>query len=156
VLPAPLNTVSVNGITLSSQQNGATYQWIDCATNLPVPGAINQSFTTSEPTGNFAVIVTLEGCQDTSDCFFVDQSGLDEATLDFSVQPNPSTQDFQVTWTGQVLTLKLFDAAGKTVWEQGAEGLFQATIPAAAMASGVYYLRFGHPTGQQTTKILKY
>jgi hypothetical protein len=156
VLPAPLNTVSVNGITLSSQQNGATYQWIDCATNLPVPGAINQSFTTSEPTGNFAVIVTLEGCQDTSDCFFVDQSGLDEATLDFSVQPNPSTQDFQVTWTGQVLTLKLFDAAGKSVWEQGAEGLFQATIPAAAMASGVYYLRFGHPTGQQTTKILKY
>jgi hypothetical protein len=156
VLPAPLNTVSVNGITLSSQQNGATYQWIDCATNLPVPGAINQSFTTSEPTGNFAVVVTLEGCQDTSECFFVDQSGLDEATLDFSVQPNPSTQDFQVTWTGQVLTLKLFDAAGKTVWEQGAEGLFQATIPAAAMASGVYYLRFGHLSGQQTTKILKY
>jgi hypothetical protein len=156
VLPAPSNTVSVNGITLSSQQNGATYQWIDCATNLPVPGATNQSFTTTEPTGNFAVVVTLEGCQDTSDCFFVDQSGLDEANLDFSVQPNPSTQDFQVTWKGQVLTLRLFDAAGKTVWEQGTEGLFQATIPAATMASGVYYLQFGHRSGQQTTKILKY
>lgn len=156
VLPAPLNTVSVNGITLSSQQNGATYQWIDCATNLPVPGAINQSFTTSEPTGNFAVVVNLNGCQDTSNCFFVDQSGMDEATLDFSVQPNPSTHDFQVVWTGQVITLRLFDAAGKTVWEQGTDGMFQATIPAATMASGVYYLRFGLPSGQQTTKILKY
>ncbi len=156
VLPAPLNTVSVNGITLSSQQNGATYQWIDCATNLPVPGAINQSFTTSEPTGNFAVIVTLEGCQDTSECFFVDQSGTEEATLDFTVHPNPSTEDIQVSWKGQVIALRVFDATGKTVWEQGTEGMSHATIPTSAMASGVYYLRFGHPTGQQTTKILKY
>ncbi|MFN5735861.1 MAG: reprolysin-like metallopeptidase [Flavobacteriales bacterium] len=156
VLPAPLNTVSVNGITLSSQQNGATYQWIDCATNLPVPGAINQSFTTSEPTGNFAVIVTLEGCQDTSDCFFVDQSGLDEATLDFSVQPNPSTQDFQVTWTGQVLTLKLFDAAGKTVWEKSTQGVSEAIIPSHHIAAGVYYLNASHSQGEYTSKIMKY
>ncbi len=44
-------TVSVNGNTLSANQTGATYQWIDCDGNTPISGATTNTFTaTTVPT----------------------------------------------------------------------------------------------------------
>lgn len=156
VLPIPNNGVTMVGITLSAQQNGATYQWINCTTNQPVPGAINQSFTTTEPTGTFAVVIAQNGCQDTSDCFFVDQSGLQESAIDYTIQPNPSTNDVMISWNGHVSLLRLFDASGKTIWERNTEGEMNAVVPGYALAAGVYYLTLEHAGGRQTAKLLKH
>ncbi|NDB35940.1 MAG: T9SS C-terminal target domain-containing protein, partial [Flavobacteriia bacterium] len=156
VLPIPSNGVTMVGITLSAQQNGATYQWINCTTNQPVPGAINQSFTTTEPTGTFAVVIAQNGCQDTSDCFFVDQSGLQESAIDYTIQPNPSTNDVMISWNGHVSLLRLFDASGKTIWERNTEGEMNAVVPGYALAAGVYYLTLEHAGGTQTAKLLKH
>ena len=156
VLPMPNNGVTVTGITLSAQQNGATYQWINCTTNQPVQGATNQSFTTSQPSGNFAVVITQNGCQDTSDCFFVDQSGLQETAIDYSIQPNPSTNDVMISWNGTVNALRLVDASGKTVWERNTEGEMNAVVPGYALAAGVYYLTLEHAGGRQTAKLMKH
>jgi hypothetical protein len=156
VLPLPNNGVTVAGITLSAQQNGATYQWINCTTNQPVPGATNQSFTTTEPTGNFAVIVTLNGCQDTSTCFFVDQSGLEDIGLQYAIHPNPSAEDIVVSWEGEVQSLQLLDAAGKLVYLVETIGKNEITLSSASMAAGVYYVALRHAKGTSTAKILKY
>jgi hypothetical protein len=83
--------VSLNVNTLTANSTGAQYQWIDCATNQPVAGATQQSFT---PTynGNFAVIITNGNCSDTSSCTSVSHVSLHEITSStYSVQPNPTT-----------------------------------------------------------------
>ena len=64
---SPVDTsVSLVGVTLTAATGGATYQWIDCDNgSLPIAGATGQSFMPSA-NGNYAVIVTVNGCSDTS------------------------------------------------------------------------------------------
>ncbi len=83
--------VSLNVNTLTSNETGAQYQWIDCATNQQIANATQQSFT---PTlsGNFAVVVINGNCSDTSSCTSVLQVSIDEKTSNtLSVQPNPTS-----------------------------------------------------------------
>jgi gliding motility-associated-like protein len=60
-------TIFEQNDTLFCNQFGATYQWIDCASSLPIPNATMQ-FYAPPVTGNYAVIVYLNACEDTSEC----------------------------------------------------------------------------------------
>ena len=83
-------SVTVNAPTFSANASGATYQWINCSTNQPVSGANNQNFTATSP-GNYAVIVTQNGCTDTSACYSAGNVGLEYLSLNtVKVYPNPT------------------------------------------------------------------
>jgi len=90
----PVNTsVSLLGTTLISQQSNAQYQWVDCDNAFaPVLGAVNQTYTATA-NGNYAVIVTYEGCSDTSNCVAVTTVGLPgrHEGKQFRIQPNPAS-----------------------------------------------------------------
>ncbi|MBL0046936.1 MAG: T9SS type A sorting domain-containing protein [Bacteroidetes bacterium] len=78
---------------LSSAATGASFQWIDCANgNLPIAGETAATFTATA-NGNYALIVTQNGCSDTSACFTVLNIGAAD-NLAFltsvSIYPNPS------------------------------------------------------------------
>lgn len=78
--PMPSNNVIQNGATLTADQFGPMYQWVNCDSAFAViPGATNQSFTPMN-TGNYALIVNLNGCVDTSACYLVDYTGMEEVT----------------------------------------------------------------------------
>lgn len=82
-LDLTINTVdpsaTQNGGTLTANQAGATYQWLDCDNgNAVIPGETAQSFSPVTITGNYAVEVTMNGCADTSGCFFIDLTGIEE------------------------------------------------------------------------------
>ncbi|MBK7635224.1 MAG: hypothetical protein IPJ13_13790 [Saprospiraceae bacterium] len=47
-------SIDNNEDTLMSNQNGVNYQWIDCDTNIDIPGAIFQTFNPSKD-GRYAV-----------------------------------------------------------------------------------------------------
>ena len=67
----PIVTASIVGATITANQNGATYQWIDCNNgNTPIAGQTNQSFTATV-SGNYSVIVTQNNCSDTSSCYSI-------------------------------------------------------------------------------------
>ena len=71
---------SQSNSVLTADQTGATYQWLDCDdNNAIINGETNQSYTPAV-TGNYAVEVTLNGCVDTSACFLVDYTGIEELT----------------------------------------------------------------------------
>lgn len=62
------NTLTVTSSTLTANQTGATYQWVDCDNaNSPISGETGQSFT---PTieGNYAVEITEGTCVYMSSC----------------------------------------------------------------------------------------
>lgn len=75
------NTVTVTGATIASNEAGAAYQWMDCDDNFaPIAGEINQSYTATAITGNYAVEITVQGCVATSACELIDFSGIEELT----------------------------------------------------------------------------
>jgi hypothetical protein len=86
------NGVSLNGATLTASATGASYQWIDCNdNNAPISGATTQTFTPAQ-NGNYAVVITVNGCSDTSACVAVTTVGLDDIKTDlFRVYPNPAS-----------------------------------------------------------------
>jgi hypothetical protein len=89
VTPSNLIAITMDN-SASAVATGVTYQWINCAGNVPIAGATNQSFSASE-SGSFAVIVSDGECSDTSECFTADLSGIDGLnTSGFSIVPNPS------------------------------------------------------------------
>ena len=50
--------------------DGATYRWINCGTNLPVPDE-TENWMKVIGTGNYALETTIGGCVDTSECVTV-------------------------------------------------------------------------------------
>jgi len=86
--------IALSGIDLTAGPAGAIYQWINCQTNLPVPGATNQTFTPSS-NGDYAVIVDQGGCLDTSVCETVTVVGLEvENVPGPQLYPNPNDGHF--------------------------------------------------------------
>ena len=70
--------VTNNDPTLTVDQFGLSYQWIDCNNNFAIiPGETNQSFTPVQ-IGSYAVILSGNGCTDTSSCFLIETIGVDE------------------------------------------------------------------------------
>jgi|GEM_PF-3623826 len=83
-----------NASTIVSINNSAdSYTWINC-TNLQLTGATGQIFN-APANGSYAVIVSENGCTDTSACVVISTLGLAETVLtDLTIYPNPNNGDF--------------------------------------------------------------
>ena len=153
----PSNGISQNGITLTATAIGVTYQWIDCITNQPVVGATNQSFTTTEALGTYAVIVTANGCSDTSTCISVDQSGLNEGDFNIGLLPNPATESVLIQWNSDAVeVIELLDEAGKIVRRVLVTDNTQAVeFSLTHIAAGVYHVRLRGAERVAIQKLIK-
>jgi hypothetical protein len=141
VNPLPDVTVNNNADTLTANNAGATYQWIDCNNNnAPISGATNQSFTPAS-SGSYAVIVTLNGCSDTSACQTVTITGISThalSKLSFSIYPNPNRGNFTIQ-TDRGGEFELMDITGKvinTYTITNSQQTVNETLPA-----GMYFVR---------------
>ena len=123
---------------------------------MSIPGATNQSFTTTEISGTYAVIVSLGQCADTSDCFTVDQSDLSEVAIHLVIQPNPTAESVTISWQGDMEELILTDASGKTLRRITVAGLSQLSINLKEYAAGIYYMDAYQLKGRQCYKLIKF
>lgn len=149
---------SVNGITITSAATNATWQWINCATNLPVSGATSASFTPAA-NGSYAVIVTQNGCSDTSACTVINSLGLDQLTLNelIVISPNPSKgifvmYDQHTALSGELVTVT--NVLGETVYSTRIKDL-KTNIDLSAATNGVYLVTVDSNYGKLITKIVK-
>ena len=136
-----INTaVGQAGPVLTSQQSGASYQWIDCLNgNAPVPGATGQTFTATA-NGQYAVVVTYSGCSDTSVCLNVTNVGFSEHNSNhFQVFPVPAGDQVHISFAGisQDIDAIITSAQGKIMWQGTLNGTV-ATVDTQKWPPGFY------------------
>ncbi len=152
----PMLTTTVNGQMITSDQLGATYQWLDCNNlNAPISGSINQSYT-SLVNGNYAVEVTLNGCVDTSDCVTITLTGVTQAENNnqLKIYPNPTTGLFRLSMSA-LGTVSVYNQDGKRIYILENEiSDNELSIDLSAYPKGVYMIQTITAEGVFTRKLV--
>jgi hypothetical protein len=131
--------------TISSNAQGATYQWVNCTDSSSVAGA-TQSFFVPASNGDYAVIVTANGCSLWSQCVSVQGIGIEEFTR-VLLHPNPTSGLLNVPtqWTGE--HIEVSNLAGQSILSTTSED----KLDLSSMPTGVYLVR----CGAQYARIIK-
>ncbi|MFK7785401.1 MAG: T9SS type A sorting domain-containing protein, partial [Crocinitomicaceae bacterium] len=109
------NVFQTDNILTSSNANGGTYEWINCTTGAPIVGETGQEFIATT-NGDYAVVITLNGCSDTSNCVTVDNASIDKQFLEsISLYPNPTDGKFTIDFGEfkDVVSITLRDTRGR-------------------------------------------
>ncbi|MEM7039211.1 MAG: T9SS type A sorting domain-containing protein, partial [Bacteroidota bacterium] len=152
-------SVTVQNDSLISNATGATYQWIDCATGLPIPNQTSPAFVPTQ-NGNYAVAVTQNGCTDTSACTQMLVIGVDAMVepVSFLAYPNPTNGDISLEFaaTHEARTIHVFNALGQEVVRMRAPQTQRVDLHVPGSA-GTYFIRvIGENGNAATKKITKY
>ncbi|MDA7837092.1 LamG domain-containing protein, partial [Salibacteraceae bacterium] len=100
--------------SLEANADSATYQWIDCGTSLPIDSATFKLFV-AQSNGSYAVVVTQNGCTDTSSCYQIYNVGMESLNgIEASVFPNPSSNEITIQCSGD-FDFELLSIDGRTV-----------------------------------------
>jgi hypothetical protein len=132
--------------TLTSNQNAATYQWIDCATMTDITGATNQSYTAIS-NGNYAVVITNNGCSDTSLCYDIFSVGISKNAFatSINVYPNPANNsiNFNLSSFTPDEELLVTDIMGRAIYKELLKGI-NNTIDVSNWSEGVYFYQLSN------------
>nr|WP_321232278.1 M28 family peptidase [uncultured Psychroserpens sp.] len=150
------NTLTVTTTSLMSNQSSATYQWYNCATNMAISGATNQSFIPPS-NGNYAVEVTSGDCTERSGCILFNTLGLDSfLESDINVFPNPVKSNLHIETNIEIEGLKvnLYDISGKLMLNTSASESL-TTLNIKVLPQGIYFLNLVSSERSSTYKIIK-
>lgn len=148
-------TVSYVGGVLTANQNGVSYQWIDCSTMNPIIGETSQSFTPSS-NGTYAVNLSGTICDLNSDCYNISDLGLNEFNqLNLVLFPNPVSDKLNiVNNSGEELVLELYDNTGKLL-QTIVSSETKLTIGIQDKSAGIYQLKARSKFAERTFKIVR-
>jgi hypothetical protein len=155
-------SVTINGSTLISNANPATYQWVRCPSMQLINGETNQTFLPSQD-GSYAVIVNQNSCIDTSGCHTVTLTNItyNDNKISIVIYPNP---------TADVLTIKckgiptgnyfftITDVLGQKVKEKEvktANPAFIVRLDLKDLSTGIYFLNISSVDFHRVFKIEK-
>ncbi|BDS10475.1 T9SS-dependent choice-of-anchor J family protein [Aureispira anguillae] len=128
------------GITLSSNQPAASYQWLDCNnSNAAILGATAASFTPMA-SGDYAVKITVNNCVDTSACTNVIVSTIHSINdMELEIYPNPASSSLTINKNHlEIQKVQIIDMMGKLVSNNK---LIGNKIDIQSLTNGTYVLK---------------
>ena len=154
VTPSNLIAITMDN-SASAVATGVTYQWINCAGNVPIAGETNQTFIATV-NGSYAVIVSDGACSDTSECFTPDFSGISTINaVEFSILPNPSngivTIEFPTTISNAMITIT---ALNGQVIETFTSSSASSSRDLSFLNDGMYLITVATEIGNTTKRIV--
>ena len=152
-------TTTTTGTTITANNGSATYQWVDCDnSNQPISGATSQSFTPTA-TGNYAVVVTENGCSETSACENIIITGINEvnANNNIAVYPNPFNDVLTISSENSLsgTTVKIIAVTGQTLTETTIVSGNTYTFDLNNYAKGLYFVEINQNGSLNTLKVIK-
>ena len=136
----------------------ATYQWIDCGTMTPIPGANTISFLPNQ-TGWYACIVSQQGCSDTSGCYqiIIAPDAVNDYNMVSRLYPNPSKGSYQLELDKNYknVQLEIRTINGQLIWQKQYAQLKETSLELEA-ASGVYMLIIKQDNATQVQRLMKW
>lgn len=142
-------SVASSNDTLTSNQDAASYQWINCNATIQTIGDTNQHYTPTS-TGSYAVIVTKNGCTDTSTCVNFTISSIPNSSNQnaIAIYPNPSNTVvnfvFNNTQTNEV-QFQITNLVGQTMHQitrSLPSGKQQLSVDVSDLKNGTYLYRY--------------
>lgn len=132
-------SLSQNGSTISSLENQASFQWLDCTADTIIDGATNSSYTANR-NGDYAVIITKNNCVDTSACINITTVGINELSNEnvLELYPNPSNGKIFIN-SSENSEFSILNSIGEAIYRdkiQIGKNHFNLQLP-----SGLYFLR---------------
>lgn len=131
-------STTVTGFTITANETAATsYGWVDCSTGTQIVGENSGSYTATS-NGDYALIIQVDGCIDTSSCITISGVGInDEGTdLTMNVYPNPFSNKINIQNKNGTEYFELINAQGQLVWS----GKNIETADFTSLPQGVYVL----------------
>ena len=154
------DSVTINGASIltSNETNpNATFQWYQCVTPslLLFPGATSQDFF-ADGIGFYAVVITLNGCTDTSACEFVTSIQNQLLSSDINIFPNPTNENFTID-LGEIyqdIQVEIYSIDGKMITNQSFKNQQQINAKIETI-SGLYQVKVTTEKGVVNKIILK-
>jgi hypothetical protein len=163
-----INTISIDAtvsassdsttFTANYQSSNATYQWVRCPDYIGNMG--NSSTYSPTSSGSFALIVSEDGCSDTSECItYSPQLIINTPNSDFifNLYPNPVINNVIIKTTAydKPTTIRMLDLAGRQVnqWTLSpnqTELNLHLTEP-----RGIYFMELNGPNGKLKIPFIK-
>jgi large repetitive protein len=109
------NVLVINGV-FTAEQNGASYQWFDCKTNLQIPNETNQVFIPLN-SGSYKVQITNNfGCTVSSICYDSVTLNVNEySKIGVRILPNPVKDSFRIEGNVIIKNLTVYNNLGQKV-----------------------------------------
>jgi hypothetical protein len=146
--------VSVNMNTLTAHATGATYQWIDCISGNEIPGETNLDYTPTSD-GSYAVIITINGCTDTSSCHNFTLGIVENSwRATFTINPNPTNGKIVLNGSITVDEIEIYNLLGECIYKSAILRP-KTEIDISSQRSGIYILQVRTKEGIISKKIVK-
>ena len=149
-----LNTTTTD-FTITADQSGVTYQWIDCNDNdAAMAGETSQSFT-ADANGDYAVIITDGACSDTSDCATIAGVGINEVNeMGVSIYPNPTNGMFYISSVVSDVMVTIYSVDGKVIISNLKITEANQQINLGNVETGVYFVEVSSETHKETIRLI--
>lgn len=142
---------TVNGDTITANQDNATYQWIDCGNgNAIIAEQTNQNYVATQA-GSYAVIISNGICSDTSACVDIIATGLMNASSSAPaiLVQNPFNGKILIHSIDADEDYELTNSMGEVIWK--GKSIEEQNF--SYLSAGLYFLKIN--PGQKTTRIYK-
>ncbi len=149
-------SVTVYNNMITANATGATYQWVDCNNAYaPMSGYTSQSFSATYD-GNYAVIVTIGSCSDTSVCVPILTVGIPSSQEEqISIYPNPVSEELTIEISGNKETkeFEIINSIGQIVFVGNM--VEKTTVKMDSYATGIYFVKLQSGGNITYKKIIK-
>ena len=148
------------GGSLTANQSGASYQWLDCNNGFSIlAGDTLQTFTPAL-NGYYSVAIDVSGCVDTSVCVSVNNVSIEEISGNtVKLYPNPNEGTFFLELKAQGnrrCQIQIFNTLGKEVLRQDIDfaNYTKLKFDLGGFGAGVYQLRVVSGDGVWSRKVV--
>ncbi len=153
------SVIKRSGDQLFVKETDAEYQWINCSSNSPITGEVNQTFE-PKASGVYSVKINQFGCEEISECyvFMFTITGVENPARLIRVFPNPAQGKINIDLNDYYgnASIKIIATTGKSLFEkQLPDSDKNHEIDVDFLQPGLYILSISVQSEFHTFKIVK-